>query len=227
MSIDAVLSRIGQLEAMMASAAGTAAARTGGTAAPTSASGFAGALATATAAGAPAGVGAPAGIGATAAATPLAAGVGAGVLMGTGGALATGASALPAGTPFAAEITAAARKHGLDPALLAGLVKQESGFNPNAVSPAGARGLTQLMPGTAAGLGVTDASDPVQALDGGARYLKQQLDRFGGDVTRALAAYNAGPGAVQRFGGVPPYAETQAYVRNVQAHAAGFRSSAA
>jgi soluble lytic murein transglycosylase-like protein len=136
---------------------------------------------------------------------------------------AAGASQLPSGTPFGAEITAAAQRHGLDPALLAGLVKQESGFNPNAVSPAGARGLTQLMPGTAAGLGVTDPLDPAQALEGGAKYLREQLDRFDGDVTRALAAYNAGPGAVQRYGGVPPYAETQNYVRSVQAHAAELR----
>ena len=80
------------------------------------------------------------------------------------------------------------------------------------------------MPGTAAGLGVTNPLDPAQAIEGGAKYLKQQLDRFGGDVARALAAYNAGPGAVQRFGGVPPYAETQNYVRAVQANAATFRN---
>jgi soluble lytic murein transglycosylase-like protein len=137
-----------------------------------------------------------------------------------------GPSELPGGTPFGAEITGAAKRHGLDPALLAGLVKQESGFNPGAVSPAGARGLTQLMPATAAGLGVTDPTDPAQALEGGAKYLREQLDRFGGDVARALAAYNAGPGAVQRFGGVPPYAETQNYVRAVQAHAAELRAGA-
>jgi soluble lytic murein transglycosylase-like protein len=138
---------------------------------------------------------------------------------------AAGASQLPAGTPFGSEITAAAQRHGLDPALLAGLVKQESGFNPNAVSPAGAQGLTQLMPGTAAGLGVSDPLDPAQALEGGAKYLREQLDRFDGDVTRALAAYNAGPGAVQRYGGVPPYAETQNYVRIVQANAAQYRAA--
>jgi soluble lytic murein transglycosylase-like protein len=143
------------------------------------------------------------------------------------GLMATGASELPAGTPFASEITAAAKKHGIDPALLAGLVKQESGFNPNAGSPAGARGLTQLMPGTAAGLGVSNVLDPIQSLDGGAKYLRQQLDAFGGDVTRALAAYNAGPGAVQRYGGVPPYAETQNYVRIVQANAAQYRAGGA
>ena len=136
-----------------------------------------------------------------------------------------GVSQLPADVPYGAEITAAAKKHGIDPALLAGLVKQESGFNPSAGSPAGARGLTQLMPATAAGLGVTNVLDPAQNLDGGAKYLRQQLDAFGGDVTRALAAYNAGPGAVQRYGGVPPYAETQNYVRAVQANAAAYRGS--
>jgi soluble lytic murein transglycosylase-like protein len=144
----------------------------------------------------------------------------------TTGLAVTGVSELPADVPFGAEITAAAKKHGIDPALLAGLVKQESGFNPNAGSPAGARGLTQLMPGTAAGLGVSNVLDPIQNLDGGAKYLRQQLDAFGGDVTRALAAYNAGPGAVQRYGGVPPYAETQNYVRIVQANAAQYRAAA-
>ena len=134
-------------------------------------------------------------------------------------------SSLPAGTPYAAEITAAAQANGLDPALLAGLIKQESGFNANAGSPAGARGLTQLMPGTAATLGVSNVLDPTQSINGGAKYLKQQLDAFGGDVAKALAAYNAGPGAVQRFGGIPPYAETQNYVRKVQANAASFRTA--
>jgi soluble lytic murein transglycosylase-like protein len=143
------------------------------------------------------------------------------------GLMSVGASELPADVPFGAEITAAAKKHGIDPALLAGLVKQESGFNPSAGSPAGARGLTQLMPGTAAGLGVSNVLDPAQSLDGGAKYLRQQLDAFGGDVTRALAAYNAGPGAVQRYGGVPPYAETQNYVRIVQANAAQYRAGGA
>jgi len=141
----------------------------------------------------------------------------------TTAAAATGASELPAGTPYAVEITAAAKANGVDPALLAGLVKQESGFKPDAGSPAGARGLTQLMPATAAGLGVSNVLDPVQNLNGGAKYLKQQLDAFGGDVAKALAAYNAGPGAVQRFGGIPPYAETQNYVRIVQQNAASFR----
>jgi len=131
-----------------------------------------------------------------------------------------------ANTPFAAEIDAAAARHGLDPALLRGLIRAESGFNPNAGSPAGAQGLAQLMPATARSLGVTNPLDPVQSIEGGARYLRQQLDRFGGDERLALAAYNAGPGAVQRFGGVPPYAETQSYVQRVLGYAAEYRSAA-
>lgn len=126
------------------------------------------------------------------------------------------------GVPYANEINAAAKKHGIDPSLLAGLVKQESGFNPNARSSAGATGLTQLMPATARSLGVTDATNPAQALDGGAKYLKQMLDQFGGDPKLALAAYNAGPGAVTRFGGIPPYAETKAYVEKVLANRDAF-----
>ena len=126
--------------------------------------------------------------------------------------------------PFKAEIDAAAAKYGIDPALLRGLIRQESNFDPNAGSPAGAQGLCQLMPGTAAALGCTNPRDPAQNIDAGAKYLRQQLDAFGGDVTKALAAYNAGPGAVQRYGGVPPYAETQNYVRQVQAYADEYRS---
>jgi soluble lytic murein transglycosylase-like protein len=130
-------------------------------------------------------------------------------------------------TDFEAEINAAATSNRIDPALLKGLVQQESGFNPNARSGAGAVGLTQLMPGTAAALGVTEPTDPAQSLQGGARYLREQLDRFGGDERLALAAYNAGPGAVSKYGGVPPYAETQGYVNKVLANAASYRGATA
>src|SRR3954451_13360627 len=135
-------------------------------------------------------------------------------------------AATGAATPFAAEIDAAATRNGVDPALLRAVMRQESNFNADARSPAGAMGLTQLMPATAAGLGVTNPSDPAQSIEGGAKYLKQQLDRFGGDVSKALAAYNAGPGAVQKYNGVPPYAETQNYVRNVTAYANEYRQQA-
>jgi soluble lytic murein transglycosylase-like protein len=138
----------------------------------------------------------------------------------------TDTSATGTGTgsvPYEQQIDAAAAKYGIDPAVLKGLIKQESGFNPKAGSSAGAQGLTQLMPGTASSLGVTNLHDPAQSIDGGAHYLKMQLDRFGGDYSKALAAYNAGPGAVQRFGGIPPYSETQNYVKNVLSFAQQYR----
>jgi soluble lytic murein transglycosylase-like protein len=109
----------------------------------------------------------------------------------------------------------AARRHGLDPELVVAVVSVESGFRPQAVSPKGAQGLMQLMPKTAESLGVADAFDPEQNLDGGVRHLGQLLTLYDGDVERALAAYNAGEGAVHRHGGVPPYRETRAYVKKV------------
>ena len=121
----------------------------------------------------------------------------------------------PAGRPYAGLIDEAAERAGVDPRLLASLAWSESGFDPGARSGAGATGLVQLMPATARGLGVTDTTDPAQSLRGGATYLRQQLDAFGGDPQLALAAYNAGPTAVRRHGGVPPYAETQKYVQTV------------
>ncbi len=110
-----------------------------------------------------------------------------------------------------------AQKYGLDPKLLAGLIRQESNFNPYAVSHCGAMGLGQLMPETARGLGVVDPFNASQNLDGAAKYLKQMLDKFG-STEKALAAYNAGPGAVQKYGGIPPYSETQNYVRAINKH---------
>ena len=102
------------------------------------------------------------------------------------------------------------------PTLLSAVAKQESGYKPDAVSPAGAQGLMQLMPATAHGLGVTNSFDPTQAVDGAARLLRDLLNRFG-RTDLALAAYNAGPGAVLRYDGIPPYPETQNYVRSVMA----------
>jgi soluble lytic murein transglycosylase-like protein len=112
-----------------------------------------------------------------------------------------------------------AEEEGIDPDLFIRLVEAESSFRPDAQSSVGAYGLTQLMPGTAAELGV-DPSDPIQNLRGGARYLRQQLDRFE-DPALALAAYNAGPGNVRKYGGVPPFQETQDYVSKILGDYAG------
>lgn len=108
-----------------------------------------------------------------------------------------------------------AARYGIDPALLAAVIRVESGFRDDAVSPKGAQGLMQVMPDTAALLGFPDVTDPHVNLEAGSRYLAALLDQFGGDVELALAAYNAGPGAVRRWGTVPPFRQTRAFVRGV------------
>ena len=113
-----------------------------------------------------------------------------------------------------ARIAELSAKYDISPTLLEALVWQESRWRESAVSPAGARGLAQLMPGTARQMGV-DPDDPSANLEGGARYLRAQLDAFGGDIEKALAAYNAGPGRVQRAGGIPQIRETQNYVASI------------
>jgi hypothetical protein len=128
-----------------------------------------------------------------------------------------GSAAGGLGGPFAGVFLAAGRRHGVDPALLSAVAKAESGYRPRAVSGAGAQGLMQLMPGTARSLGV-DPLQPDQAVDGAARLLSGYLKTYSGRVDLALAAYNAGPGAVSRYGGVPPYSETQTYVQRVTSY---------
>ncbi len=130
-------------------------------------------------------------------------------------ALATG------GGEFADLIRTAATRKGLDPALVQSVIHVESCFDPQAVSRVGAHGLMQLMPATAADLGVTDRFDPAQNINGGTRYLAAMLERFEGNLDLALAAYNAGPGAVERHGGVPPFRETQTYIQRIRSQYTG------
>jgi soluble lytic murein transglycosylase-like protein len=123
-------------------------------------------------------------------------------------------------------IEAASARHQVDPRLAEAVAWRESRLDPAAVSPKGARGVMQLMPGTALALGV-DAADPAGNIEGGVDYLSRMIRRFGGDLTKAVAAYNAGPEAVERYGGVPPYAETIAYVDAVLRRLNGAGATAA
>jgi len=121
-----------------------------------------------------------------------------------------------AATPYDRFIEKVAAENGLDPALVKAVASVESGFDPRAVSPKGARGVMQFMPATAKRYGVKDPHDPYESIRGGAEHLRDLLDEFDGDLRLALAAYNAGSGAVKRHGGMPAYRETQDYVRKVQ-----------
>jgi hypothetical protein len=137
---------------------------------------------------------------------------------GTGSSVSTLSGAIPSNLNVPAALVplfdSASAQSGVPASLLAAVAKQESGYDPSAVSSAGAEGLMQLMPSTAAGLGV-NAFDPAQAIDGAAQLLGGYLKQYNGSVPLALAAYNAGPGAVAQYGGVPPYAQTTAYVNNI------------
>jgi hypothetical protein len=128
-----------------------------------------------------------------------------------------GAVGKPQLDKFAAQFRAAAKKTGVDDAWLRAIAHAESGFDAAAVSPKGAQGVMQLMPGTAREYGVVDAFSSAQSIDAGARHLKMLQKRYRGDLTLAAAAYNAGIGAVARYGGVPPYRETRAYIAKVLA----------
>lgn len=119
--------------------------------------------------------------------------------------------------PFSSLFAEAARTYGVDPRLVVAVARRESAFNPNAVSRVGACGLMQLMPATARVLGISNIFDVRENVFGGAQYLRRLLDTYNGDLDRTLAAYNAGPGAVEKYNGVPPFAETRAYVASIRA----------
>lgn len=132
----------------------------------------------------------------------------------------------PKMTQYMPNIKSAAQKYNLPAELIAGIIWQESRANPKAVSHAGAMGLMQLMPGTATHLGVRNAYDPAQNIEGGSKYIRQMLDRFNGNLNLAVAAYNAGPGNVEKYGRtIPPFRETQEYVPKVLGYASNFKAS--
>lgn len=133
-------------------------------------------------------------------------------------------SAVAINPSIEASIAQSAAQHNLDPALVKAVVQAESGFDPTAVSRTGAQGLMQLMPATGAQLGLTNPFDPYQNIAAGSKYLRQLMDSFNGNTSLAIAAYNAGPGAVQKYNGIPPYPETQQYVQRVLGLAEQYRS---
>lgn len=132
----------------------------------------------------------------------------------------------PKMTQYMPHIKQASQKYNLPPELIAGIIWQESRGNPKALSPCGAMGLMQLMPGTAAHLGVSNPFDTAQNIDGGSKYIRQMIDRFNGKLPLAIAAYNAGPGNVEKYGRtIPPFKETQEYVPRVLGYASNFKAS--